>query len=124
MEKTPHLVRRGAYVFLPRRQTIAMRVAFALVAAVAVTCSCSKREDAPAPRGGGAPVRPAATAEVVRVAAPTNAAPRQESSTLQTAVDGFTGRTAVNTGRKAKDKIRGVVGERDADMKEVDAFGK
>lgn len=113
-----------AFVFscLPPDNT--MRVAFALVTAVAVTCSCSKRENAPAPRSGGAPVSPPATAAVARVAAPTNAAPRQEPSTLQTAVDGFTGRTAVNAGRKAQDKIRGVVGERDADMKEVDAFGK
>jgi hypothetical protein len=48
----------------------------------------------------------------------------KEPSTLETAVDGITGRTAVNAGRKAQDKIRGVVHDRDADMKEVDSFGR
>jgi hypothetical protein len=43
---------------------------------------------------------------------------------MRTAIDGFTGQTAVNSGRKAQQKIRGLAGERDADMKEVEAFGK
>jgi hypothetical protein len=43
---------------------------------------------------------------------------------MRTAIDGFTGQTAVSSGRKAQQKIRGLANDRDAEMKEVEAFGK
>jgi len=41
---------------------------------------------------------------------------RREPSTMQTAIDGFTGRAAVQAGRQAQDKIRAVSTQRNADL--------
>jgi hypothetical protein len=49
--------------------------------------------------------------------APTNAA--AAPSTVETAVDGFTGRTAVRAGRQAQEKIRAISADRNADLNEV-----
>ena len=40
-------------------------------------------------------------------------------STMQTAVDGFTGRTAVKSGRKAQNQIREISAKKDEDLDEV-----
>lgn len=92
----------------------------------AVLCACSKSDTAPGGVPGAAtsapPVRVAETR--APAASESNAPAVRPSSTLQTAVDGFTGRTAVNAGRKAQDKIRSVAGDRDKEMKEVDSFGR
>ena len=83
-----------------------------------VLCACSKEDNALKP------VPVATTSAVPDKVAVTNAPVVKELSTLETAVDGITGRTSVNAGRKAQDKIRSVVRDRDADMKEVDSFGR
>jgi hypothetical protein len=80
---------------------------------------CSKPDSASNPVAGAL-----TSAPPVKVAATNNPSAQKDPSTLETAVDGFTGRAAVNTGRKAQDKIRGVVRDRDADLKEVDTIGR
>ncbi len=42
-----------------------------------------------------------------------------EKSTTQTAIDGFTGRTAVNAGQKAKETIKRVSNQKDDDLSEI-----
>jgi hypothetical protein len=84
----------------------------------AVLCACSKQDQE-------STIVPATVTSAPPAAAAATVSPAQKPpSTIETAVDGITGRTAVKAGRKAQDKIRGVVGDRDADMKEVDSFGR
>ena len=42
-----------------------------------------------------------------------------EKSTTQTVIDGFTGRTAVNSGQKAKETIEKVSAQKNDDLNEI-----
>ena len=42
-----------------------------------------------------------------------------EKGTMQTAVEGFTGKTAVDQGLKAKDQIKAIKAKRDSDQGEI-----
>jgi hypothetical protein len=59
------------------------------------------------------------TPEPKKAAAPPPPAPKSASQTL---IDGFTGRTAVESGKRARGKIKEISAERDKDLKE--ALGK
>jgi hypothetical protein len=76
---------------------------------VCLTMGCSERAAAPVPP------QPQAQAE-------TNAANRP--STVETAIDGLTGRAAVRDGRRAQDKIRAISAERNADLNEAQDMQK
>jgi hypothetical protein len=91
---------------------------------VVLMTACSKRGREADLAPVAAPVAPAATTAAPVPVSASNAPAKKEPTTLETAVDGFTGRTAVNTGRKAQDKIRGVVRDRDSDLKDVDSFSR
>lgn len=41
-------------------------------------------------------------------------------SNAKTLVDGFTGKTALEEGRKAQDKIRGIAADRDQQLEQID----
>ncbi len=45
--------------------------------------------------------------------------PQKSKSTLNTVVDGVTGRTAVNAGKKAKDQIESISKKRNDELNEV-----
>jgi hypothetical protein len=51
----------------------------------------------------------------------TNAAPAKASA-AQTMIDGFTGKTALQAGKKARETLESVNADREKDMRELEAF--